>query len=68
MAVDAIRLVEKIMVKAYEFKVDLELMFVDFLRVFDSIKRNKLVSAWVEMNLGRKLIRLIKMTMKLIAI
>lgn len=62
--INAIRLAEKIMKKACGLTVDLELMLVDFLRVYDSIKRNKLVSALVEINLDRKLIKLIKMTIK----
>lgn len=41
--------------KAHEFKVDLQLMFIDFQRAFDSIKR---VYGLVEMNVDSRLIQL----------
>lgn len=50
--------------KAYECKVNLELMFTDFQRALDSIKKNKLINALVEIKIDFKLIRLIRMTIK----
>lgn len=62
--VDAIYLAKQIMEKAYEFKVDLEIMFIDFQRAIISLKKNKLINTLMEIKVDIKLILLIRMTVK----
>lgn len=61
--VDAIHLLKQSTQKAYEYNVNLEMMFVDFQQVFNSIKRNELITELMNMEVAPKLIRLINMTM-----
>lgn len=62
--IDAIHTVKQIMEKAYEYKIETEMLFIDFEGAFDSIKREELMKALKELGINPKLIRLIEMTMR----
>ena len=62
--IDAIHTIKQILEKAYDYKMELDILFIDFRQAFDSIKRNKLLYALKEMKIPAKLRRLIRMTMK----
>lgn len=61
--IDAIHTVKQIMEKAHEYKIRIELLFVDFQQAFDKVKRSKLMLALADMGIQSKLRRLINMTM-----
>ncbi|XP_072377719.1 uncharacterized protein [Diabrotica undecimpunctata] len=60
---DAIHTVKQIMEKAYGYKIEVELPFIEFQQAFDSINIAKLLTAMREMRIHNKLRPLIKMTM-----
>lgn len=62
--VDAIHTLKQIMEKAYKYDIEMEMLFIDFERAFDSIKREKLKTVMRELEVPEKLNRLIMMTMK----
>lgn len=61
--IDAIHIIKQIMEKAYEHKIQIEMLFIDFQQAFDSINRRKLMLALKELGINPKLRRLIQMTM-----
>lgn len=50
------------MKRAYEYNLQLELLFVDFQSAFDTIKKRKLIKALIDMGIAPKIVRLIKVT------
>ena len=60
---DALHRVRRIMDTAYEFGINLELLFVDYQQAFDSVNREKLVEAMRTLEVPNKIIRLISMTL-----
>lgn len=60
---DAIHILKQIMEKANEYKMELEVLFIDFKQAFDSIRRSKLMRIMEEMGVTAKLRRLIMMTL-----
>ncbi|CAG9829791.1 unnamed protein product [Diabrotica balteata] len=62
--IDAIHTIKQIMEKANEYKLELEMLFIDFKQAFDSIKRNVLMTALKKLKIPHKLRKLIEMTMR----
>src|SRR3978361_1936150 len=62
--IDAIHIIKQIMEKAYESRIEMEMLFIDFERAFDSIRREKLMLALKELGIEPKLRRLVQMTMR----
>lgn len=61
---DAIHVIKQIIEKAHEYKMELEILFIDFQQAFDSIDRTELMTALKELKIPVKLRRLIYATMK----
>ena len=61
---DLMRAVKQLMEKAQHYKIERELLFIDFQHAFDSINRNELRRVLKELGVGAKLGRLIVMTME----
>ena len=61
--VDAIHTVKRIIEKAHQYQISLELLFVDFKQAFDSLNRNKIILIMEEMKIPSKIIRLVAMTL-----
>lgn len=61
--VDQMFVMRQIMEKCYEYGTPLHILFIDFKQAFDSIDRNELYKALIEVNIPRKLVRLIKVTL-----
>lgn len=62
--VDQVFTLRTILERGHEYKIHTHHLFVDFKSAYDSIKRPKLYEALREMGIPRKLIRLVKLTMK----
>ncbi|XP_055388138.1 uncharacterized protein LOC129616507 [Condylostylus longicornis] len=56
--IDQIFVVKQSMEKLYEYNQDVHLLFLDFKQVFDSIKRNTIITALSSLGIPSKLIRL----------
>lgn len=61
---DQIFVVRQAMEKCYEHTTDLHMLFVDFRQAFDSILKDKLLSSMESQGIPKKLVSLVKMTMK----
>jgi hypothetical protein len=53
------------MEKYYEHSMDLQMLFVDFRKAFDSVNRERLYEAMKQMEIPDKLIRLTRMTINI---
>lgn len=47
----------------YECNINATVLFIDFKKAYDSIKRNNMIRAMEELNVPSKLIRLVKLTL-----
>lgn len=54
-------ILNKYIEKAYKYNIDPEIMYINFQRAFDSIKKKKLIRALINMEIAPKLIRLKKL-------
>lgn len=61
---DQIFILQQIVSKYWEFGKDLHLLFVDFEKAYDTVRRNYLWSVLIEFGIPQKLIRLIKECME----
>lgn len=61
--VDAIHILKQITEKTYEYKIDVEMLFIDFKQAFDKIKRDQLLAAMAEFKIPAKIRRLVQMTL-----
>lgn len=61
---DAVYILKQIMEKVQEYKINVEMLFVDFEQAFDSIDRGKLMLVLKELGIPAKLRKLIKMTLE----
>jgi sorting nexin-29 len=52
------------MEKCFEFNTDLHILYVDYKKAFDNIKRTELLNAMGSYGIPKKLVRLVEMTMK----
>ena len=52
------------MEKAREHVINLEMIFIDFKQAFDSIIRKKRIKAMIALEIQRKVIKLVKMTLE----
>jgi len=52
------------MEKGYEYKIELNELFIDFRQAFDTVYRSKMIVTSKLMEIPRKLIKLIKMTVQ----
>uniref|UniRef100_A0A8D9DTK6 Craniofacial development protein 2 n=1 Tax=Cacopsylla melanoneura TaxID=428564 RepID=A0A8D9DTK6_9HEMI len=60
---DQIFVIRQIMEKCNEHDIDLHILFIDFKQAFDNVRRPKLIEALEDLDVPRKLTRLIMMTM-----
>lgn len=60
---DAIHTLKRTLEKTHEYKMKIELIFIDFKQAFDSLRRNQLMKALQKLGIPGKLRRLIQMTM-----
>ena len=61
---DNIFMIRQIIKKCYEYNIDIHNIFIDYIRAFDSIKRNKILDLLTQHKIPSKLIRLIKLTLE----
>jgi len=57
-------MIRQITEKCYEYNVDIRNIFIDYMHIFDSIKRNKILDSLTQNKIPPKLIRLIKLTLE----
>lgn len=62
--VDAIHITKQIIEKCREHNIDIHMLFIDFKRAFDSVKRPKIIRIMKEMKIPEKIIRLVWSTME----
>lgn len=62
--VDAIHIIKQVVEKAFEYKVQIEMLFIDFQQAFDTIRREQLMKVLQELGINQKLRRLIRATME----
>ena len=62
--IDHIHTLRQIMEKCYEYKIELNKLFIDFRQAFDKVHRSKMVEILKLMKIPNKLIRLVKMTVQ----
>ena len=63
-AIDHIHTLRQIMEKCYEYKIELNKLFIDFRQVFDKVLTSKMIEIFKLMKIPNKLIRLTKMIMQ----
>jgi len=61
---DNIFIVRQTFEKCYEYNIDLQYIFVDYIQAFDSIKRNKVIDSLNQYNIPSKLKKLIVLTLR----
>ena len=62
--IDHIHTIRQIMEKGYEYKIELNELFTDFRQAFDTVYRSKMTETLKLMEIPRKLMKLIKMTVQ----
>lgn len=62
--VDQIFLLKHVMEGCYEYKIPLNILFIDFQKAYDSVNRKKLYAALKDLSIPPKIIRLVKMSLK----
>jgi hypothetical protein len=56
-AIDHIHILRQIMEKCYEYKIELNKLFIDFRQVFDKVLTSKMIEIFKLMKIPNKLIR-----------
>jgi hypothetical protein len=62
--IDHIHTLRQVMEKCYEYKIELNKLFIEFRQAFDKVHRSKMIQIRKLIKIPNKLIRLTKMTMQ----
>jgi len=57
----------QILEKNWEYNKEVHQLFIDFKKAYDSVRREALYKILIEIGISKKLVRLIKMSLKYIA-